>query len=397
MRMKLWKSNVAIALALLSGCSTRTLPPPPPSTPPDSIQEPPAKPATGPTFLMADAIETEPFPLEYDAIALAYSYPYESLAEAITSDQPTFKRGPVPERYVLGIESREGPSTPPADLTGTLQQIVDHLQSGTKPEEAGGPEATFIVTLAGDIHVYSLGKESPWDVWTDQLLFSLSHGSQGGVATRLCQHRSQHVGLYYLMSGEPLLFCDSAKGQGRPHWYVSIYRGAQEILHIDRLEAQPGGFELLPTEQDGPPTLRVIHYNDWFGRGRTSDYIMERVTLTWDGSQYIASRKEWQDDWAYHFARFDYWVGTGDLERAAGELAFTPEGGLQAYLEAHASGMAKNSHNWAWPRWKRDSRRFYVMGLPETHDVKTAPWYWFDFTPEGLIAGIGQQFTPPPE
>lgn len=376
---------VVISVAALAACSPERSLVPGPSDPKES---PPA-----PVSLwMATATEAEPFPLRYDLEALPYSF--EALEEAVVNPQPTFTRSAAPEDYRLGLPEVPGPESSASDIESTLAQLAAQLEAGERPESTGGATVRYVRTLADGNLLYHLGKErQPGE--PRQILFALQRGAEGWTATRLCQDRVSWVRLYPLKDEGPLLLCDTMAGQGRPHRYLSIYRGTTEILRLDRLETKTDSLELLPSDGSGPPPLRVIHYNDWFGYGRTSDYLMERVTLIWDGERYVTSQKEWLADWAYHFTRFDSLLGRGDLDRAAAELAFAPEGGLAAYLERNAPGLAANAHNWSWPRWNPERTRFYVMAMLE--DPKQPPWYWFEFTPSGLISAIGKQNELPPQ
>lgn len=336
---------------------------------------------------MAPTPEGSEFPLRYER---------DALKKALMSNQPTYRMGEPPDHFWPDLEARNGPEHAKADVGETLKTLADRLQAGEQPDTLTGPAAFFVATLAGETHVFNLGTPENHVPEMDQRLYTLRREGQGWVATRICEHRGTWVAVHRLKSGEPVLFCGRTTGNGRPHRYVAVYRGSAEILRLDRLQADRGGFEILPGEPDGPPPVRVIHYNDWFGNGRMSDWILERVTLTWDGSQYVASKREWLDNWAYHFTRFDALLEGENPELAASELAFSPEGGLSAYLEAQAPGLQEVKTQWAWPRWDSGDKRLYVCAINlGGGDCGKAPWYWFEFTPEGLIAAVGRQSEPP--
>ncbi|MFZ5813936.1 MAG: hypothetical protein ACOY93_01355 [Bacillota bacterium] len=315
-------------------------------------------------------VVTEPLP--------APAAPKAPPPPGLTQEVPTYPASPR-ERWQV-----PSPVPHPASPGGLeeLERIARQIEETGSPEPPPGASAVLVGALEGGRYAYYLGGPPRPD---QPHTYLLHRGPSSWSATPICE------GARWIWSGtrsqksDPVVICGASEGSGNV-LSLDLYRADRHLLRLGGI--LEGRVEVRP-RPEGPPDLVVTGKLQWMEH-KLDPWVTERFTYRWVDGEYRQVGHERMADRNYRLARFVKLLEAGELERAAGEMAAPPPGGLAAYLEQHAPELP----GLAGSAWTTDG--FFHGDRVYIHPVRTErPWFWFQFAPDGRIAAVGQQEAQP--
>lgn len=322
----------------------------------------------------------EEFIDDLTSIDFAPTAPLTELPDSdLLADLPIFT--PQPQQPTA-IQEDPWATRPRGELTDAqiVAQLADHLTRTGNPEP---PTETFpalyIGKLEGEVYAYNLG---------DYAFYLLSKTEKGWRPTRICQDEGREIEIF-THKGTPILLCSATAGTYKLVSLSALYRGDKQLFRIGGIRAD--GLQVEPTGSEMPD---LTAYQERLLMGLKGGFpVTSRYHLTWRDGQYQIASVEYQEDWGYHLARFMQLWQRGDAEAAAKEFALPPEGGLTAYVEAHAPALIRQRTglHYAFPeREYPQGRAYFRTGDPFEWGPESA-WIWFEFDERGRITAIGEE------
>jgi hypothetical protein len=288
-----------------------------------------------------------------------------------SADRPTF---PASEPLGEPLRPLQIPNIRGNDQT--LVELAEHLRQTGKPEVPQGVQAALVGVLPGERYIYHLGGYPQHGVYE---IYQFRREGDGWVTSPICMDTPWPVWPGPDRVG-PIFLCGLQEGSGAV-LSLAAYRDDEEVLRITGVE--DGWFALAEDPAGGPPAITVSEGTWWLDH-KLEPRVVQRYTFAWQNGEYVLARHERRDDWVYHLARFLTLIGEGNYDKAAGEFAAPPAGGVKAYLEQHAPHLiGRNEKGWTTAGHTQPPDDVYLT------DAKAGgPRFHFRFDAEQRLSGV---------